>query len=234
MSSLGGTTTAPHLASVAVASRPGATRRARRGASPAAVEQRARRRAGRGRGSPGEDPAPGFAEADRGVGLRARVDEELGGEGRDVGEAPEVRAGVRRGPRRGDEDEAHVRGADVREHLEERARLALRRHRPERARPDHDRGAVPELRPHDVAEEHAALRQQRLVQRARHRRRRRREGISSDVSRPGQSLPWSYAPVSSSRVGRPAGAPHRKDIARRRRRRRASPRARTCASRHVT
>ena len=59
-------------------------------------------------------------------------------------------------------------------------------------------------------------------------------GISSDVSRPGQSMLWSYAPVSSSRVGRPAGAPHRKDIARRRRRRRASPRARTCASRHVT
>ena len=35
-------------------------------------------------------------------------------------------------------------------------------------------------------------------------------GISSDVSRPGQSMLWSYAPVSSSRVGRPAGAPHRK------------------------
>ena len=133
------------------------------------------------------------------MGLRARVDEELGGEGRDVGEAPEVRAGVAsRGPRLRSEDEAHVRGADVREHLEERARLALRRHRPERARPDHDRGAVPELRPHDVAEEHAALRQQRLVQRT----LATGGGVIRmlDVSRPGQSMLWSYAPVSSSRV----------------------------------
>ena len=137
------------------------------------------------------------------MGLRARVDEELGGEGRDVGEAPEVRAGVRRGPRRGDEDEAHVRGADVREHLEERARLALRRHRPERVQttivalypncdpttsPKSTRRCVSSASSNEPSPPAAAS-----------------ERGTPDVSRPGQSMLWSYAPVSSSRVGaRPA------------------------------